>query len=267
MQHLPPVTRLAVISDIHLGRGDAQTGYFGRPETLCALLEHIAQDVDLVVINGDLYDLDRGALPLAQAKEYQHLRPDWSAVERCIERLKIRVTAGNHDRALLGQNLGAYPVREHFVIPMRNLRVRIEHGERFDAWIKRNRQFTSTFTWLSGWFSRRGLQPLYRILRALEAWSTDDSSGGHLRRAKQWLQKHPQLDVLILGHTHTQAAERCNEQWVLNPGDAMHPTAHYLILDAASERVDFFSIRQNSAPVLVQQLALQPRIGNAPKKI
>lgn len=266
MPSLPRISRLAVLSDIHLGRGDAQTGYYGRPEDLCSLLEHIAKDVDLVVINGDLYDLDRGAIPLAQFKEYQYLKGEWSAVEACMKRLDIRTTAGNHDRALLGKTLGAHRVREHLLVPLQDLTVRIEHGERFDAWIKRNRRFTSLFTWLSGWLSRRGLDPLYRILRALEAWSTDDSSGGLVRRAKKWLRTQNELDVLILGHTHTQVAEACGQKWVLNPGDAMHPTAHYVVLDAEEMRVKFFSITQDSAPVLVQQLALQPRIGNAPKK-
>lgn len=263
MEQLQPVSRLAILGDLHLGRGDATTGYFGQPAHACLLLSKIAEQADLVVINGDLYDLDRGRFPTAQFLEYQHLQPTWASVEACIQRHGIRITAGNHDHALLGRSVGGKLVREAFEIQLGEVRVRIEHGERFDAWIKRNRAFTSAATWLSGWLSRHGLDKLYRGMRRIEAWSTRDQNGGQLRRAAQWLRTQQHLDLLVMGHTHQRCAHPCGAQWLLNPGDAMHPVANYLLIDADQRTLTFYAFDEDLVPTPVRQLALSPRIGKA----
>lgn len=256
MQQLPPASKIAIVSDLHLGRGDGQTGFYGTPEQARALLRAIAKTADLTIINGDLYDLDRGSLPTAQKREYEFLRPKWASVEACIEEYGIRLTAGNHDRALLGQIVGGAPVFESYVVSVGARIVRIEHGERFDAWIKRNRRFTSFATWWSGWFSRHQLHGLYRLLRRIEAFSTKDQEGGHIRRARRWMSEQKQCDILVLGHTHARCATACEKGWLLNPGDAMHPVANYLLIDAAQLKVTFFTIDQNLVSTPVHHLAL-----------
>lgn len=263
MEHLQPVSRLAILGDIHLGRGDATTGYYGNANNASLLLSKIAEQADLVVINGDLYDLDRGALPMAQSLEYQHLQKYWRAVESCIQQYDIRMTAGNHDHALLGRNLGGNPVRNAYRIQMNDLHVHIEHGERFDAWIKRNRQITSAATWLSGWLSRHKLNALYRAIRRIEAWSTQDKNGGQLQRAEKWLRKQQNLDLLVIGHTHQRCAHPCGHQWLINPGDAMRQVANYLLIDADQRTLTFYTFDENLGSTPMRQLALAPRTSNA----
>lgn len=263
MVRLPTVSRLAVLSDIHLGRGDGRTGYRGDIGHLCAALEMIAAQADLVVINGDLYDLDRGTLPTAQALEYKHLRPKWAAVEACMAEHGIRMTAGNHDRALCGMHVGGAKVEQSYVVAVGDLSVRIEHGQRFDSWIKRNRRFTSFVTWMSGWASRIKLGVVYRLLRLAEKWTTDDKEGGLIHRASKWLQAHPEYDVLIMGHTHQQDARRCGAQWLLNPGDGMHAKIHYVLIDGHEKGATFVTIEEDLASNPTQRLALTPRIGDA----
>lgn len=267
MARLPSVSRLAVLSDIHLGRGDGRTGYSGDADALCDALKRIAEQADTVIINGDLYDLDRGTLPTAQALEYRRLRPKWAAVEACMKRHGIRMTAGNHDRALLDMKVGGGTVRQQYTIRVGDVNVRVEHGERFDAWIKRNRRFTSFVTWLSGWVSRVKLGLVYRILRTFEAWTTDDGDGGHVKRATHWLKQHPKYDVLIIGHTHKKHVQRVGSQWLLNPSDAMNGVIHYLLIDGDESSVTFATIGQTGVLKRTQRLALTPRIGDAANEL
>lgn len=267
MARLPSVSRLAVLSDIHLGRGDGRTGFSGDVEHLCAALQRIAENADAVVINGDLYDLDRGTLPTAQALEFRRLRPKWAAVEACMEKYGIRMTAGNHDRALLAMQVGGAKVHESYVVAVGQLNVRIEHGERFDAWIKRNRRFTSFVAWLSGWVSRIKLGFVYRILRMVERWTTDDKDGGQVERAIKWMKQHQEIDVLIMGHTHQKHVQRVGSQWLLNPGDAMHAKIHYLVIDGHEPSVTFMTIGEDQVSYPTQRLALTLRIGDASNEL
>lgn len=256
MHQLPPISRLAVLSDIHLGRGDGRTGYHGRAHDVCRMLRAIAQQADQTVINGDLYDLDRGAIPMAQQREYAYLQPRWAEVETCIQELGIQITAGNHDWALRGKRVGGQIVHEALLAKVGPYTVHIEHGDRFDAWIKRNRRFTSSATWFSGWFSRHRMYGLYRLLRRIEALSTNDENGGQIERAHRWLAQQSHCDILVFGHTHTRCAQRCDDRWLLNPGDAMHPVANYVLIDADQHQITFFTLDPNLVSTPVLQLAL-----------
>lgn len=259
---LAPVMRLAVLSDVHLGRGDAETGYAGAPEVLCAALEAIAKHADLVIINGDLYDLDRGLFPVAQGLEYKALQPRWTAVETTIAALGIRLTTGNHDHALRGRIVAGARVQESYRVQVGPLAVHVEHGERFNAWVKQSRWVTSAVTWLSGRVSQGVFRPVYRVLRAMEARTTDDREGGVTSRARDWLQSTCLSDVLIIGHTHQRHAEACAGKWLLNPGDSMCTPFKFLWIDGHLGEVHFGDADSEGGLNVTQRLALFPVIGN-----
>ena len=263
LEYLKPVTRLVVISDAHLGRGNSETGFGGDPEKLCAAIETLADQADLVIINGDLYDLDRGLVPIAQRLEYRSIKKRWAAVEATMAARGVRVTTGNHDHALRGKSIGGAIARGAFRIQVGEWLVHVEHGERFNAWVKKSRSFTSAVTWLSGCVSHGPLRPLYRLLRRLEARTTGDRGGGVMQRAGRWLSKQPKLDVMIIGHTHQRDAQVIDERWLLNPGDVMGELFHYLRLDAKTGQIEFGALDQNGTSLGVQRLALFPPIGKS----
>lgn len=236
-EHLPACHRIAVIGDVHLGRGDAETGFAGTADRMCTFIAQVAASADLLVVNGDLYDLDRGSRPCAQSLEYVHLVPTWAPVEAALQRVGARLTAGNHDWALRGRTVGHAPVVDAYRVQVGALRVHIEHGERFNAWVKRHRGFTSFVTWLSGRVARGPLRPLYRLLRFLEARTTNDDAGGVTARAARWLRAQSEIDVMVIGHTHQALVERVDAQWLLNPGDAMGERFGYLVIDGQQSEV------------------------------
>lgn len=262
---LAPVTRLAVIGDVHLGRGDAETGYSGDAEGLCAALEALADHADCVIINGDLYDLDRGVVPTAQWLEYRRLQPRWAQVEAKMRARGVRLTTGNHDHTLRDKIVGGARACGAYRVPVGDWLVHVEHGERFNAWIKRSRHFTSAVTWLSGRVSQGPWRPIYALLRRMEARTTDDCDGGVSRRAASWLRRQPELDIMIIGHTHQRDAQELGSRWLLNPGDAMRPLMGYLVIDAQKQEILFGTVDQNGARRVTQRLALFPPIGKSQK--
>ncbi len=261
MEYLKPVQKLVVLSDVHLGRGDPRTGYRGDAAGFVQALHLLAKDADLLILNGDLYDLDRGAIPTAQALEYQHLEPDWREVEDCISVLPIRLTAGNHDIALNQRMIAGNRVQLAYELQVGPWWVRVEHGDRFDALVKRFRRFTSAVTWLSGALSRWQLDPLYYGLRALEQIATDDQSNGVALRAGQWLEQRRAYDVLILGHTHKRWAQRFGDQWLLNPGACMDLPYRYLCINGEDKTVQFGEISTTGELSMGHCLALESEIG------
>ena len=220
------MSSVIVCGDLHL-RDDGSWSPLA-VESLVGLLEQLAQEAELVVINGDLFDLDRGRFPCAQRYEFERSRHRWCALEEAIARLSIRVTAGNHDHALRGEIMGGHRVCEALELSVDGVRVRIEHGERFDAWVKRVRGFTSFVTWLSAWVDRPPLRPVYRLMRWVERATTQDERGGIEKRAMRWLHSQERCDVLVLGHTHRRTRWDEDRRTLLNPGDGMGGRVRFL---------------------------------------
>lgn len=230
---------LIVCSDTHLGRGVAKTGFGGKAEDFASFLAQLAERADVVVINGDLYDLDRGTIPCAQSREYRAIQPRWSSVERTMERCGIRITAGNHDRALLDRVVAGAVVRESFEVSVGGKKVHIEHGERFDAPVKRVRSFTSFVTWLSGKVQEGPFERIYAWLRWAEKVSTNDESGALEQRIMSWFFEGSKADILVFGHTHKRFRGCVDGRWVINPGDTMTSRFHFVEIPADASEIRF----------------------------
>lgn len=255
-EDLTPTPSLIVCGDTHLGRGDATTGFGGAPEDFAAFLRQLAERAQLVVVQGDLFDLDRGSFPCAQALEFKAIRSRWAVVERAIEESGIRVLSGNHDRALLGKEFAGARVCERYAVRVGERRVWIEHGERFDAWIKRWRGFTSFVTWVSGRVQRGPFSPLYRMLRWFERTTTGDADGALESRIIGWFRTSPELDILIFGHTHRRYHRNVGGRWLVNPGDTMGSRFRFVELCANAGELRFGSGDGRSALVIDEIIKL-----------
>lgn len=228
------VELVAVVGDIHLGRGDGRTGFGGDISSLVEDLETLADDVDLLVLNGDLYDLDRGSLPLRFRHELALVRRRWPEIEPLLRRPDVVLLSGNHDAVLARVGMAAQALE----LGGHGLRVRVEHGERFDAWVKRWRAFTSLVTWCSGVASRAGQGQVYRLLRAAERVAVGDEDEGHVLRIRRWL-VDAGYDAIVFGHTHVRHASKGAGGWLLNPGASMDTTTRWLTLDLRRAEVTF----------------------------
>lgn len=192
------IQRVGIVGDFHLGRPNAPLACRVPHEELVAAVGALAERCDVVVINGDFYDLERGVLP-SQRLEAMLVRETHAALEEALSGPKFVWTSGNHDRAL-GHALSAELNTGAGV-------VRVEHGDRFDPPIKRLRRFTTFVTWASGRaHATPSLRPVYRAMRQMESVLTGSESSRELdpvtRAAARWLDSDASSPMLAIGHTH-----------------------------------------------------------------
>ena len=221
---------LAVISDFHLGRPDADLACRVPADQILAAVDALQERADLVVVNGDLFDLERGTLPLP-GRELRLLREVHASVLDRLTDPGIAITRGNHDRVLGrdGTAFDALDVELPFGL------FRIEHGDRFDGWIKRSDTFTSLVTWTSGRVHRvRALRPVYDAMRLADRVLTGAATSKEdpvAQRASAWLASSPQHRGMVIGHTHHALLEDIGDgRLLMNPGDCMD-TIRALVLD------------------------------------
>ncbi len=133
-------------------------------DEILAAVDALRARTDMVVINGDLFDLERGTVPFLK-RELRLLEAVHHRVVAALTGPDFCWVRGNHDRVLLdlGRALPAIDVE----LPCGLFR--IEHGDRFNAFIKRNESFTTMMTWLSGRLQiAPALLPFYKTMRAAD---------------------------------------------------------------------------------------------------
>lgn len=211
---------LAVLGDLHLGRPGAPLGCRVPPETIATAAAALARDYDLVVVNGDLFDLERGSLP-SQRREYELLWPVHRAATDAFSGDSFVWTRGNHDRVLEARGLAVDAVDVELPLGL----VRVEHGDRFNPPIKRWPAFTMFVTWVSGRVRTVPvLRPVYVGMRLVESVLSGDSGdtgepivGG----AARWLSGEPHRGIVV-GHTHLALLRSIPDAgFVANPGQCI----------------------------------------------
>jgi len=218
-----PGTAAVVVSDAHLGP-EVDAGPF---------LRFLAAVPDLaphLVANGDLFDfwfeygavIPRGAFPVLSALHQLVLRG-----------ITVTVTGGNHDRwggSFWRDEVGAAFHAEGVRLDLAGLRAEVRHGDglsethaaaRIMHRVTRWPLTAAAFRWvhpdlgfgLVGRLSGRLAQQtrdgpvLAQAARAQAGW------------ARTYLEREPDVDLLVLGHTHRPALEAAGPgRWYVNPG-------------------------------------------------
>lgn len=260
VRSLGVVDRIAVLGDVHLAAPGRPLAWEGSVETLVAVLTTLTATHDAVIVNGDLYDLERGPLPWRAERELSLARSAGSALDAALRDAKVVLTAGNHDAVLCARGEAVDAVT---CAGAGGLKARIEHGHRFDAWIKRWRWFTSGVTWASGRAVRWGAGRTYDWMRTVEQTLTREDGaadlGGVHARARAWMiSEDAAPDVLVLGHTHTRGAWPIGERLLVNPGACERSGGvAWASLSLGSGRLALWEI-ENGRQICVESAARQP---------
>jgi predicted phosphodiesterase len=218
---LPPLkcsetAQVAVVGDVHLQRAGGRTSCNVSAAVLRDVAAHLYDVHDVVVVNGDFFDLDRSPTPFAWERELDHLEQLHADVVAAFRRPRFRWTFGNHDRVLGARGLAD----EALELSLRCGRIRIEHGHRFDSPLKQLRLFTSLVTWTNGRVEALGLGMVDAAMRVLDRQLTGRRPG-HCPiafHARAWLDASPEFAALIIGHTHRELIDRNGDGVVANPG-------------------------------------------------
>jgi predicted phosphodiesterase len=220
------LSSFAVVSDLHVGRPDSALSFRAPVGEVANWVDDLLCRWGLLVVNGDLYDLDRGVVPFRQRDELAIVELSNKPLIELFRRPEIVWLVGNHDEELLN---GAQAERSLDVRLGRAL-VRIEHGDRFDAPVKRSRAVTRLVTWASGRVVRGPFNPVYSAMRRAESLLTGEygSVPALEQRALRWLMQQSAYQFLVLGHTHRAGVTTAGNRGVLNPGDSPGPVLRAL---------------------------------------
>jgi UDP-2,3-diacylglucosamine pyrophosphatase LpxH len=119
--------RILVISDLHLGDGNATESFARQDARLLAFLRHEAPRADSLVIAGDGFDLAQ-AFSIARIRRAH--RAVFDALARLSRRMPVYYLQGNHDGAA-GDLAPALDLRFAEALQIGD-GIRIEHGHRLD---------------------------------------------------------------------------------------------------------------------------------------
>ena len=235
-----------IVSDAHLGHAPSAAG-----EAFHRFLADVPRIGGHLVINGDLFDfwfeyrrvIPRDAFPILAAL---------AAMRKAGVRLTV--IGGNHDRwggDFWPRELGAAFYPDPVELEISGFRVFLAHGDGLsEAWVASRFLHRLTrlpitaglFRWIHPdvgfWLADRFSGSLAE--RAQDPASLDLAAAGQETFARTLLAERPDLDLLILSHTHRPALVKVGERrWYLNPG-AWIDGARYAMLGTGGPQLRTF---------------------------
>jgi len=223
--------QVAVISDIHLGRGDA-ADLFGHDDgEFLRFLGHLESNFERVILLGDIYETLTAPNPFAQAQELAAIKAAHpEIVERFENHPKYTYIHGNHD--LIAANIDAAPGALR--INVDGQRLLFTHGHGYDYLGRHARFLAEAGVWLGAWLCRMGMSALFRVFEKLDMWIR----GAQIDPAKcsfqKWavgLAEREQADIIVTGHTHQGVVSEHGNHLFMNSGSCSDGEFSFLSLD------------------------------------
>ena len=226
---------LAVISDLHIGRGDRTDPFRGRDTQLLGFLDFLERQFERIILLGDIFETLHARWPGHSTRELSNcLQAHPAVAQRLLNRNRYRYIFGNHDlpaRVVLG-------ARAEEVLDADGMRILFLHGHLFDRMFQRPHRFTELSIWLAGMIKRSGMHKLHRLLSEV-----DNRFHGVARRPdrcsfQRWalqLADRRGADSVVTGHTH-QGRVVQGRRLYLNSGCCFKESFEYLSLDTRQGR-------------------------------
>jgi predicted phosphodiesterase len=208
--------RVAVVSDLHLGRGDAAERFGHDDEHFLRFLDFLEGEFERVVLLGDVWETLTSPNPRAQAEELRACRRAHPRLAERFGRDKYLYIHGNHD--LVARRVEHAP--SEWTLEHDGLRVLLIHGHVLDVFNQRTRGLSELGSWAGGWLMRLGLRGLVRQLDHMDhvlGGASVEPSCAFQQRAVA-LARIRDADVIVTGHTHLGGRSDHGDRMVLNSG-------------------------------------------------
>jgi UDP-2,3-diacylglucosamine hydrolase len=243
-QYTAPVPHdtVVVVSDAHLGP-DAE-------ETTAAFLRFLDAVPDVgrhLVINGDLFEFWFEYATVIPRRAF----PVLAALERLRRAgVALTLTGGNHDRwggPFWGAELGAAFHPDGVSLVLAGRRAFVTHGDglaerrrsaRLLHGVTRWAPTAALFRWVHPDLGLRLVRALSGVLAAdtRDPRVTAQAAAAQAAWARDYLARHPEIELLVLGHTHRAALEAAGPgRWYLNPGAWFDGGCHAVVTAAGPE--------------------------------
>jgi predicted phosphodiesterase len=235
---------IAVISDIHLGRGDGADRSQGHDQALLRLLDYLEARYELIILLGDVWELLTPKWPGNPKRELRLVRAAHPELAQRFTRAPYRYIVGNHDQAV--EILEGLP--KEISIKADQVHMIFTHGHQFDVWAHQLRYVGEFVVWVSGWAARLGTQALTRFFDQLHNLITGASEGSQLGGLERNLIKQSRgrnAQVTVMGHTHLPGITEHDGHLLVNSGHCLGSTLHFVSLDTQRHTVTVYRIKQS----------------------
>jgi UDP-2,3-diacylglucosamine hydrolase len=228
-----------VFGDAHLGEADE-----GVATALRQFLDVVPVSGDHVVINGDLFDFWFEYGTVIPRSAFRTLT--------CLANVRARgvqltVTGGNHDRWGRGfweREMDATFHPGNAVVTLAGWRAYLAHGDEIEDvrlsarllhTVTRHPLTATMFRWVHPDLGYRWVRRFAgaRGERNRDRATLERAAAVQLAWASSFLERRPEMDLVILGHTHRAALLAVGpRRWYLNPG-AWMDGLRYAVIDAS----------------------------------
>lgn len=220
--------KIAVISDLHLGAGDAVDGFGHDDAEFLKFLTFLERNFERVVLLGDIWEtltspgLGKALLELERAQAAHR------EIATRFQREQYHYVHGNHD--LVAGALGA---PDRWIHEADGVRLLFTHGHQGDPLIQKRAWLADILVWLGGWIKRCGFQAFYRLCAKIDyarGAGTDSTRCPFQRWAVGEAQRNA-AEVIVTGHTHMAARAEHGSSLFLNSGSCSEGQLSFLSID------------------------------------
>lgn len=230
---------IAVISDIHLGRGDRADRALGHDEALLRFLDQLEAQHELIILLGDIWETLTSRWPGLHKREARLVKRAHPELAQRFDQPQYHYIVGNHDRAV-----GLIEGSPHeLVLEVDQLKIRFTHGHQHDIWSTRLRYIGEAVVWISGWGARLGTDALTRFFDWFHNVITGTSDLENLGTLELELieeSKARDVNLTVIGHTHLPGISRDEDHLLVNSGYCLGSVLHFVSIDTQEGRVEVY---------------------------
>lgn len=237
--------RIAALSDFHIGSCHLTDSFLHDERTFLSFLANLECDHDRVVLLGDIFQAEHGALPgrWAASRQLERARARVPGLCRRIERPPYTYIHGNHDSVAQhtqGALTSLYLCDDGFS-------VFFIHGHQFDPTLRHMYPIARAGTWLTGRLRRARLGALAEYVEHKDVEIKNRRLGGAdgpYAGAARALLSDRGFDCVVMGHTHVSCRFEWPEGVFANTGTCSRGQISYVSIDTRMRRVEVNTLPQ-----------------------
>jgi predicted phosphodiesterase len=222
--------RIAVISDLHLGKRDAVDHFGHEDSTFLRFLRFLESNFERIVLLGDIYETLTARSIRSQMAELAAARAAHPEIIQRFAQPQYHYVHGNHD-LVVGEVEGA---PDRLVLQADGVRMLFTHGHLHDWVIRHARWVSEAAVWTGAWLRRWGMR---RFFHRLTRW--DERLRGTMADParctfQRWAlaEAHAsRADIVVTGHTHLGLKVEHGNRLFLNSGTCSEGQFSFLSLD------------------------------------
>ncbi len=219
--------QIAVISDLHLGRG-GPTDLFGHDdEEFLRFLQFLESNFERIILLGDVWETLTGADWGKRVAELHAARAHHREIAERFRRPQYTYVHGNHD--YVTRDVEGAP--SELVLQVDGTRLFFGHGHQGDPLIHRARWLSEFGVWLGGWLRRLRLSSLYSYFSRMDLERSQLTEKCAIQRWAVLEALHRRADVVVTGHTHVPGRRDHDSCLFLNSGTCAEGHISFLGVD------------------------------------